>query len=86
MVIDLWLKKLFDSTPSFNKVWNTEILSKKPRFNGVCYRDDLSKWIKDGTYVTNLDEFGDDGTHWVALYGEDIEKYLFWQFWSWTCF
>ena len=37
------------------------------RFNGVYYRDNLSK-IKDGAYVINLDEYSDIGTHWVALY------------------
>ena len=24
--------------------------------------------IKDGAYVTNLDEYSDIGTHWIALY------------------
>ena len=24
--------------------------------------------IKDGTYVVNLDEYSDIGTHWIALY------------------
>ena len=38
----------------------------KPRFNGVYSRDNLSK-IKDGTYVINLVEYSDIGTHWVAL-------------------
>ena len=35
-------------------------------------RDNLpersSTEIKDGTYVINLDEYSDIGTHWVALY------------------
>ena len=39
----------------------------EPRFNGVYYRDNLTK-IKDGAYVINLDEYSDIGTHWVALY------------------
>ena len=39
----------------------------EPRFNGVYSRDNLSK-IKDGTYIINLDEYFDIGTHWVALY------------------
>ena len=39
----------------------------EPRFNGVYSRDNLPK-IKDGTYVTNLDEYSDIGTHRVALY------------------
>ena len=39
----------------------------EPRFNGVYSIDNLSK-IKDGTYIINLDEYFDIGTHWVALY------------------
>ena len=44
-----------------------KIYQNKSRFNGVYSRDNLPK-IKDGTYVINLDEFCDIGTHWVALY------------------
>ena len=40
----------------------------EPKFNGVCSRDNLNKKIKDGAYVTNLDEYSDLGTHWIALY------------------
>ena len=40
----------------------------KTRSNGVCSRDNLSKNIKDGAYVINIDDYGDVGTHWVALY------------------
>ena len=40
----------------------------EPRFNGVCSRDNLPKKIKDGTYVINLDEYADVGTHWIALF------------------
>ena len=36
------------------------------RFNGVYSRDNLQK-INDGTYIINLDEYSDIGTHWVAL-------------------
>ena len=42
-------------------------LENEPRFNGVYSRDNLPK-IKDGTYVINLDEYSDIGTHWVALW------------------
>ena len=28
----------------------------------------MSKTIKDGTYVINLDEYADVGTHWIALF------------------
>ena len=39
----------------------------KPKFNGVCSRNDLPK-IKDGAYVINLDEYKSIGTHWIALH------------------
>ena len=39
----------------------------KLRFNIVYSRENLPK-IKDGTYVINLDEYSDIGTHWVVLY------------------
>ena len=38
------------------------------RFNGVYSRDNLPNKIKDGSYVINLDEYSDIGTHWIALY------------------
>ena len=31
-------------------------------------RNDLPKKLKDGAYVINLDEYGDVGTHWIALF------------------
>ena len=37
------------------------------RFNAVYLRDNLPK-IKDGSYVINLDEYVEIGTHWIALY------------------
>ena len=39
----------------------------EPRFNGVYSRDNLPK-IKHGSYVINLDEYSDIGTHQVSLY------------------
>ena len=35
----------------------------EPRFNGVFSRNNLPLKIKDGAYVTNLDEYADIGTH-----------------------
>ena len=40
----------------------------EPRFNGVYSRDNLLAKIEDGTYVVDLDEDSDIGTHWIALY------------------
>ena len=45
-----------------------EYYQNEPRFNGVFSRDNLRNTIKNGTYVINLDEYRDIGTHWVALY------------------
>ena len=39
----------------------------EPRFNGVYSRDNLPK-LEDETYVTNLKDYTDIGSHWVALY------------------
>ena len=40
----------------------------EPRLKGVYSRNNLPNKIKDGTYVINLDEYSDIGTHWIALY------------------
>ena len=58
------------SNTTSHPLTNFEILKcykNEPRFNGVYSRDYLSI-IKDGTYIINLDEYSDSGTHWVALY------------------
>ena len=46
------------------------------RFNGVYYRDNLSK-IKNGTYLINLDEYSKIGAHWIALYIQKIDVIYF---------
>ena len=48
----------------------------EPRFNGVYSRDNLQK-IKDGTYIINLNEYSDIGTHWVALYVQNNDGTYF---------
>ena len=40
----------------------------KPRFNGVCSRNNLLGKIKDGAYVINLDKYANVGTHQIALF------------------
>ena len=35
------------------------------------------KKIKDGTYVINLDEYADVGTHWIALFCKKNEIVYF---------
>ena len=49
---------------------NFEILKyyqNEPRFNGAYSRDNLSKRIKDGAYVVNLDKYANVGPYWTAL-------------------
>ena len=46
-------------------------------FNGICSRDNLPKKIKDGAYVIKLDEYGDNGTHWIPLFCTEIEVIYF---------
>ena len=53
----------------------------EPRFNDVYSRDNSpersSVEIKDGTYVINLDEYSDIGTHWIALYVQNNDVTYF---------
>ena len=43
--------------------------SSSPSQNKMDFsRDNLPKKIKDGAYVINLDEYYDNGTHWIALF------------------
>ena len=41
-------------------------------FGIICLKN-----IKDGTYVINLDEYADVGTHWIALYNSNIKIIYF---------
>ena len=65
-----------------NPLTNFEIqkyYQNEPKFNGVYSRDNLQK-IKDGAYITNLDEYSDIGTHWVALYIQNNDVTYFYSF------
>ena len=48
--------------PNFEK---QKYYQSEPKFNGVYSRNELPK-IKDGAYITNLDEYKSIGTHWIA--------------------
>ena len=37
-------------------------------FNGVFSRNNLPDLPRDGGYVVNLDDLGESGTHWVAIF------------------
>ena len=69
--------KKINSTPSYNKLWNTECYQNEPRFTGVYSRDNFSKKVNYGAYVINLDEYADVGTRWGTLYVKDIEIIYF---------
>ena len=56
------------------------------RFNSVYSRDNLPKRsstecnfveIKDQSYVINLDEYSNIGTHWIALYVQNNDVAYF---------
>ena len=56
---------------SLHPLTNFEIqkyYKNEPRFIGVFSRNNLSKKIKDGIYVINLDEYADVGTHWISFF------------------
>ena len=56
----------------------------EPIFNGVFSRNNLPNKIKDGAYVTNLNEYVDVITHWIALFCQRNEIVYFeiiYQFW-----
>ena len=60
----------------------SENYKNEPKFIGVCSRDNLSKTsaVKKGTYIINLDEYTDIGTHWIALYVKTNEVIYFGSF------
>ena len=45
------------------------------KFNGVYTGNNLQK-IKNGTYIINLDEYSDIGTHWFALHVQNNVTYF----------
>ena len=49
----------------------------EPIFNGVFSRNNLPNKIKDGAYVTNLNEYVDVITHWIALFCQRNEIVYF---------
>ena len=66
MHLQLKKKALISPHPSTNFELK-EYFENEPRFYGVYFRDNLSKTIKNGTYVINLDEHADVSTYWIAL-------------------
>ena len=62
-------------TPPY-PITNFETHENEPRFNGAFSKDNLSKTIKNGAYVINLDD-ADVGTHWIALFFRKTEIVYF---------
>ena len=65
------VKKKLNSLLPFHPLTNIEInehYKNELRFNGVYSRNNLPNKIKKGTYVINLDEYKNTGTHWVSLF------------------
>ena len=48
----------------------------EPRFNSVYSRNNFPEKIKDGAYVTNLDEYADTSTHWIALFLAEVKLFI----------
>ena len=64
-------KNPLNSLLPFHPLTNIEIneyYANEPRFDGVYSRNNLPNKIKKGTYVINLDEYENTGTHWVSLF------------------
>ena len=51
----------------------------EPRFDGVYSRENLAK-IKNGAQIINLDEYSDIGTHWVALYVQNNNNVIYFDY------
>ena len=79
MVLQLKRKALIQPHPLTNFEMK-DYYENELRFNGVYSRDNLPKIIKNGAYVINLYEYGDVGTHWIALYVKSNEVIHFGSF------
>ena len=53
----------------------------EPRFDGVYSRNNFPEKIKDGTYLINLDEYAEVGTHWISLFCKRSETVYFDSIW-----
>ena len=74
-------KWIFNNASSFDNP-NFEMqkyYKNEPRINCVYSRDNLAK-TKDGAYIINLDEYSNIGTHWVALYVQNNNNVIFFDF------
>ena len=73
-------KNNLNSLLPFHPLTNIEIseyYKNKPRVNGIYSRSNVPNEIKKGTYVINLDEYENTGTHWVSLFVKTNEGIYF---------
>ena len=62
------LERIFNTTSSFEKLWNTKVLyQNEPKFKGVYSRNNLADTVKDGAYVVIFDGYKSIGINWIAL-------------------
>ena len=57
-------------------MWDKKYCQYENRFKGVYSGDSLAK-IKDRAYITDLDEYSDIRTHWIALYVQNNDVTYF---------
>ena len=57
--------RIFNAVSSLTKFEIQKYYQKKPKLNGVYFRNNLPK-IKDVAYVINLDEYKSIRTHWIS--------------------
>ena len=69
---DIWIN-IISSAPNNIKI--TNYFNYEPRFNGVFLRNNLLR-IKDGAYVTNLDDKNSKGTDCISLFIDSISHIL----------
>ena len=69
------IKKALNPVHPLTNIEIEEYYKDEPRFNGVYATGNLPK-TKNGAYVINLDEYGDVGTHWIALHvkNDDVKN------------
>ena len=65
------IKKYYKSEPRFNGVFSRNNLFKS---NFIEYNS--IKKIKDGAYITNLDEYANVGTQWIRLFCKKMKLFI----------
>ena len=64
----MWIWKFLIPPLAVTNIEIQKYYQHESRFNGVYSRGNLSKEIKDGVHVINLDEYENVGIHWIPFY------------------